>query len=185
MSDCKKLQELSLEELWQLFPIELSTHDPRWKEWADEETTSLHSLLQAYTPRITHIGSTAIPGILAKPIIDILVELPGNIGFTGIKDIMERGGYICMATSATRQSYNKGYKPEGYAERVFHIHMRHYGDNDEILFRDYLIGHPEAAREYEHLKQSLLPLYRNNRDAYTEAKTGFVNKIVKEAKAAL
>lgn len=57
------------------------------------------------------------------------------------------------------------------------------GDNDKILFRDYLIANPESAKEYETLKLSLLPEYRNNRDGYTEDKTEFVKKIVGLAKA--
>ncbi len=67
----------------------------------------------------------------------------------------------------------------GYADR-FHVHVHRTGDNDEILFRDYLIAHSESAKEYETLKLSLLPEYRNNRDGYTEAKTEFVKKIVSQ-----
>ena len=56
-----------------------------------------------------------------------------------------------MSSSERRMSFNKGYTPEGYAERVFHIHVHAVGDNDEILFRDYLRDHPAVAREYEAL----------------------------------
>ena len=65
----------------------------------------------------------------------------------------------------------------GFAEKVFHIHVRAYGDNDEIYFRDYLIAHHEVAKEYESLKLSLLPEYRNNRDGYTRAKSEFVKRV--------
>ncbi|MDE6458117.1 MAG: GrpB family protein, partial [Muribaculum sp.] len=99
-----------------------------------------------------------------------------------IKNIMRANGYICMSETDKRISFNKGYTPAGYADKVFHIHFHRIGDNDEIRFRDYLIAHPEVAREYERLKISLLPKYRNDRDGYTEAKTGFVNEIVKLSK---
>ena len=140
----------------------------------------LSSLLVKYHPIISHIGSTAIPDIQAKPIVDILVEISPDIEWQSLKDILEHNGYICMSESETRISFNKGYTPAGYADRVFHVHVHRTGDNDEILFRDYLIAHSESAKEYETLKLSLLPEYRNNRDGYTEAKTEFVKKIVSQ-----
>lgn len=171
-----------MEELWELFPIVLSAHNPHWSEWAEEEKTSISTLLAGFDKRITHIGSTAIPGIMAKPIMDILVEIPAETDKEGIRKIMEDAGYICMSVSDKRMSFNKGYTPEGYAERVFHIHFHHRGDNDEIRFRDYLISHLDVAKEYERLKLSLLPKFKHNRDAYTEAKTDFVKRICALAK---
>ncbi len=173
---------MTLEELWKLFPIVLAPHNTRWHEWAKEEISTLSSLLTGFDIRINHIGSTAIPGIMAKPIVDILVEITPTTDKEEIKKTMESAGYICMSVSDNRMSFNKGYTPEGYAERVFHIHFHHIGDNDEIFFRDYLIAHPEAAKEYERLKLSLQPLYKHNRDAYTTAKAPFVKRIVSLAK---
>ena len=86
-----------------------------------------------------------------------------------------------MSESDSRISFNKGYTPAGYADKVFHIHFHRIGDNDEILFRDFLIAHPEVAEEYEKLKLSLLPKYKNDRDGYTEAKTKFVRMAIKRA----
>ncbi|HCT92222.1 MAG TPA: GrpB family protein, partial [Lachnospiraceae bacterium] len=71
----KIISEMSLEELWQLFPIFLTEHKAFWKDWYVQEETFLKSIL-VQTARINHIGSTAIPSIWAKPIIDILVEIP-------------------------------------------------------------------------------------------------------------
>ncbi len=174
----KDLKKMTLEELWELFPIELVPHNEHWKEWAEDEIGSLSALLSDFRPRISHIGSTAIPGIYAKPIVDILVEMPEEDDWNKIRRILESAGCICMSVSDQRMSFNKGYTPDGYAEKVYHIHLHPYGDNDEIFFRDYLTAHPDAAKEYESLKQSLLPKYRNNRDAYTEAKTHFVKDIM-------
>lgn len=176
----KRLQDMTLEELWELFPIVLTPHNPLWSIWGEEEIRWLSSALSEYSPIINHIGSTAIPDIQAKPIVDILVEVSPGIEWLPIIEILERNGYICMSESHTRISFNKGYTPAGYADRVFHVHVHRIGDNDEILFRDYLIAHPESAKEYETLKLSLLPEYRNNRDGYTEAKTEFVKKIVSQ-----
>lgn len=172
---------MTLEELWQLFPIVLTPHQLQWKDWAREEIENLTALLSGYCPVITHIGSTAIPNIHAKPIIDILVELNADIDWGRIKEKMETAGYICMSVSDNRMSFNKGYTSTGYADKVFHIHFHRIGDNDEILFRDHLIAHPEVAEEYEKLKLSLLPKYRNDRDGYTEAKSEFVRRTIKQA----
>lgn len=174
----KALNEMTLEELWQLFPIELVPHNPLWEQWAAEESAALSDILADFQPLINHIGSTAIPGIIAKPIVDILVEIPHDTDFGTLKRVMESAGYICMNVLTDWMSFNKGYSPEGYAERTFHIHFHFIGDRDEILFRDYLIENNEAAAEYERLKRSLLPRFRHDRDAYTEAKTDFVRRIV-------
>lgn len=181
----RTLKDMNLEELWKLFPIILTPHQPRWKEWATSEISNLSSLLEDYFPVITHIGSTAIPEILAKPIIDLLVEIQVKYDWTSLQTKMENAEYICMSVSDNRMSFNKGYTPDGFADRVFHIHVREKGDNDEIYFRDYLIKNPEVAHEYELLKSSLLPEFKNNRDSYTAAKTEFVNRIMKLAKQTL
>lgn len=179
------LKDLTLEELWELFPIVLSPQRPQWKEWANDEIISLSEILSVYSPAISHIGSTAITGIQAKPIIDILVEIASDADWNRVRAEMESAGYICMSSSGTRMSFNKGYTLGGYSERVFHVHFHVYGDNDEILFRDYLNRNPALAHEYETLKLGLLPRYRNDRDGYTEAKSGFVGKIMGLAKTAV
>lgn len=177
-----RLKNMSLEELWELFPIILSAHSPEWKTWADNEIQSLSKLLALYNPTINHIGSTSVPGIMAKPIVDILVEISNNCDWCEIKNIMEKSGYICMCESATRMSFNKGYTPAGYADKVFHIHIHAVGDNDEIYFRDCLRRDPVIAKEYETLKLSLLLKHKNNRDDYTEAKTDFINRVMTSAR---
>ena len=178
----KALQDMTLEELWALFPIVLTTHQAQWKEWAKFEIESLSDILSEYTPRINHIGSTAISGIQSKPIIDILVEIAPEADRQRIKEEMEAAGYICMSLSETRMSFNKGYTPDGYAEKVFHVHIHAIGDNEEITFRDYLNSNPAVAKEYERLKLSLLPKFKNNRDGYTDAKTAFIKGVLYDAK---
>ena len=179
----RSLKDMTLEELWQLFPVVLSPHRPEWKFWAAEEIMALEGLLAHFSPIISHVGSTAIPGIHAKPTVDILVELPAAVSFPAVKTLMEDSGYICMSEEETRMSFNKGYTPSGYAERVFHIHFHRCGDRAEICFRDYLIAHPDLAREYEALKLSLIPAYTHNRDGYTEAKSDFVSRVLALAKS--
>lgn len=179
----KTLKDMTLEELWQLFPIVLTPHRLQWTDWAKVEIDDLSSLLKDFSPVINHIGSTAIPGIQAKPTIDILVEIAPDTDWQRVRATMEAAEYICMSSSDTRMSFNKGYTPKGYAEKVFHVHFHVVGDNDEILFRDYLNSHLEVACEYEQLKLSLLPKYKHDRDGYTDAKSAFIKKILGIAKA--
>lgn len=89
-----------------------------------------------------------------------------------------------MSETKERISLNKGYTSRGFAERVFHIHLRYDGDNDELYFRDYMNAHSALAEEYEKLKLSLWKKYERNRDAYTDAKSAFVKEYTKQAKAA-
>lgn len=117
----RNLKDMSLTELWELFPIVLSAHNPDWSEWANEEILDLSTLLRDYSPIINHIGSTAIPNIHAKPIIDILVEINPDTDRQRIKEAMVTAGYICMFFSGSRMSFNKGYTPLGYADKVFHM----------------------------------------------------------------
>lgn len=173
---------MTLQELWDLFPISLIDHKSEWEEWTVTEIDYLSDLLRGYQPVISHIGSTALPEIKAKPIIDILVEIPENTDLNNARSVMLNAGYICMSQSEKRLSFNKGYTPQGYAEKVFHIHFHYRGDNDEIAFRDFLLSHHDSAKEYETLKISLLARYRNNRDGYTKAKSDFVRQILLMAK---
>ena len=177
----KKLSEMTLEELWQLFPIYLADHQPCWQEWYLEEENLLKAALTP-TERISHIGSTAIPSIWAKPIVDILVEIPKGGNLHDYKALIIDSGYICMSQSENGLSFNKGYTENGFAERVFHLHLRYAGDNDELYFRDYLIEHPDAAKEYEELKLRLWKKYDHNRDAYTNAKTELVKEYTEKAR---
>lgn len=179
----KPLSEMTLEELWTLFPIILSEHKSCWKDWYEEEKQSLAALLPDQITRISHIGSTAVPHIWAKPIIDILIEIPSGISMADVKDVLTDSGYICMRAAENRISLNKGYTSQGYAERVFHIHLRYDGDHDELYFRDYLNDHPALAEEYEQVKLSLWKKYEHDRDAYTDAKSSFIKKYTDAAKA--
>lgn len=133
----KKLSEMTLEELWQLFPIVLTEHRDCWAEWYREESEIVRAALSA----------------LFK--VDDRAEV-------------------------NRISFNKGYTEDGFAEKVFHLHLRHEGDNAEIRFRDCLRANPSVAKEYEALKLSLWKRFEHDRDGYTEAKSEFVCKYSEE-----
>ena len=178
----KRLEDMNLEELWQLFPIILTAPNPQWKDWATEEVSSLKSLLDSLASYIHHVGSTAINGIWAKPIIDIILETDSRCNFPEINHRLVNSGYICMNETDARLDFNKGYTPMGFAQKVFHIHIRLTGDHDEIYFCEYLNNHPDIAKEYERLKLSLWKPFEHDRDGYTAAKSDFVNRIMALAK---
>lgn len=178
----KELSEMSLKELWDLFPIFLVEHNDNWNKYYEEIETFLMSTLQNHTyKRISHIGSTAIKGIWAKNIVDILIEIPSASSIEAIAKKVEQNGFIRMFTEDKRISLNKGYTKEGFSDKVYHLHLRYYGDNDELYFRDYLNDHPEVAKEYEILKFQLWKKYEHNRDEYTNAKSEFIRKWTLEA----
>lgn len=173
----KALEDMTLDELWELFPIVLEPHNDVWAEWFSDEAAILRDLCPEAV--ISDIGSTAVPGIMAKPTVDILLEFKTKDEMVAAASRMVDAGYLKMSESESRISLNKGYTPEGYADRVFHLHLRLSGDNAEIRFRDYLTAHPEAAGEYESLKAGLAGRFRKDRDAYTAGKTEFVENILR------
>lgn len=177
----KSLSEMTLEELWQLFPIVLTEHKACWAAWYREEEAHLKKLLP-FDFDCYHVGSTAIDGIMAKPIVDILLAVDTFAQVKQAATLLAEHGYIIMATSQTRISLNKGYTENGFAERVFHLHIRLKDDIDEVYFRNYMNEHPDIAKEYEKLKLRLWKKYEHNRDAYTEAKTDFITKYTRLAK---
>ena len=146
----KELSEMTLEELWDLFPIFLVQHDDQWNGYYEEIEAVITDLLKDYQiKRISHIGSTAIQGIWAKNIVDVMVEISEKADMEEVAHILEQNGFIRMSDEKRRISLNKGYTKEGFADKVYHIHLRYTGDNDELYFRDYLNEHPHIAEEYE------------------------------------
>lgn len=176
-----KLTELPLDKLWQLFPIILTKHQEYWADWYKEEAELLREKLP-YARHISHIGSTAIKEIWAKPIIDILVEVPREKELADLKGIIEKCDYICMAENNSRIDFNKGYTLQGFAERVFHLHLCYEGDNDELYFRDYLQSNASVAKEYERLKLELWKQYEHDRNRYTLQKSDFIKQYTQKGK---
>ena len=168
----KPLAEMSLEGLWHLFPIVLVPHDNGWVSQFEEEAQALKTILAGKIVKsINHIGSTAVDVIWAKPIVDILIELDISEDMPEVSRLLTSNGYICMNRSGNRISLNKGYTPDGFAEKVFHIHLRHDGDCPEIRFRDILRARPEIAKEYESLK---LSLWGSHQHLHQKLNDGFV-----------
>jgi GrpB-like predicted nucleotidyltransferase (UPF0157 family) len=181
----KELKDMSLEELWELFPIILQDHNSEYVTWYNAEKESLSHILRDFNVcRINHIGSTAVPGLIAKPIVDILLELPETYNTNAAVHLLQNNGWILMRQNAGQRTFdfNKGYTQKGFAEKVYHLHVKPAGDWGELYFRDYLRENPAAARKYEMLKRSLLKQFEHDRDAYTDAKSEFVLENTRKAR---
>lgn len=179
----KSLEEMSLEELWQLFPIFLVEHKTQWQNWYVSEKADLEKVLGPdLIKNIEHIGSTAIPNIWAKNIVDILIEVASPADMVQSRKLLVANGWRVMSEEPERISLNKGYTQNGFADKVFHLHLRLMGDCDEIYFRDYLRLHPDIAQAYQKIKLSLWKEFEHDRNGYTEAKSDFIKKYTKEAK---
>lgn len=182
----KDLENMTNEELWKLFPIIISQHNKIWKEnyIAEkifiEETIGINNIV-----RISHIGSTAVPNLVAKPTIDILLEINDNVDTNKLIIDLKNAGYIYSPqpnNPAPHMMFMKGYTEEGFKGQVYHLHVRYNGDWNELYFRDYLLSHPDIANEYGKLKLKLKKKFKHDRDGYTHAKTDFIRRITKIAR---
>ncbi|MBN1932516.1 MAG: GrpB family protein [Desulfobacterales bacterium] len=164
-------------------------YDPRWPEMFEQERLHLLSCLpKDLIKRIEHFGSTAVPGLSAKPIVDILVEVVSlDETKQRIVPILEAQGYDYFWRPSwgndTPPFYAWFIKRNSDGNRTHHIHMveAHFVHWNRLLFRDYLIEHPDIAYEYGNLKMSLSGIHQNDRVAYTQAKGVFVRQVTEKA----
>lgn len=170
--------------------IAVVPYDPCWTEVFEQERLHLLSCLPAdLVKRIEHFGSTAVPGLSAKPIVDILVEVT-SLGDTKkrIAPILKAQGYDYfwrpLWDDDTPPFYAWFIKRDNNGNRTHHIHMVEAGFEhwDRLLFRDYLIEYPEIAREYSELKEKLSKVHHSDRVSYTKARTDFIMAVTKRAK---
>jgi GrpB-like predicted nucleotidyltransferase (UPF0157 family) len=170
--------------------VEVVPYDPTWASLFQQERDHLWSCLpRDLVKKIEHFGSTAVPGLSAKPIIDILVEV-ANLEETRrrIAPLLEAQGYDYFWRPSWGDSTPPFYawfiKRDETGTRTHHIHMveAHFEHWDRLLFRDYLLQHPDIAREYGELKERLAKDHDRDRAAYTKAKTEFILSVTAKAK---
>ncbi len=170
--------------------VALAPYDPRWPERFEAERRHLRSCLPAgLVGRIEHFGSTAAPGLAAKPIVDMLVEV-ADLEETKrrIAPILEAQGYDYFWRPTHGDDGPPFYawfiKRDERGRRTHHIHMveADFEHWDRLLFRDYLIERPQIARQYGELKRKLADEFRHDRVAYTEAKGAFIRDVTAKAK---
>jgi GrpB-like predicted nucleotidyltransferase (UPF0157 family) len=192
----KKVSELSNEEFKKTFPINLAEHNQNYKEWYDIEKNNILSVVNNKdVVRINHIGSSAVEDLIAKPMIDMLLEMDGCCNVTKLLDDLKTIGFgeeiSTRRDNPMRLLLGKGFSCDGYSEKVYLLHVRYLGNWDELYFRDYLIEHPDVAAEYGKLKQKIVSDIENGiiermpngaPNGYSEAKLQFVQKMTGIAK---
>ena len=170
--------------------IAVVPYDPAWPRMFEEEKKHLLDCFpQKLIRRVEHFGSTAIPGLAAKPIVDVLVEV-GSLeeAKARIAPALEAQGYDYFWRATHGEDGPPFYawfiKRNSAGVRTHHIHMveSDFEHWDRLFFRDYLIADPETAKEYETLKHTLARDYPNDRVAYTNGKSEFVVRITQVAK---
>lgn len=185
----KQLGEMSKEELGKLFPINISLFNPIWSDlYLYEKNVIEKAIGLSNILRIRHYGSTSIPGIYAKPTIDILLEVFDNIDTEELVDKFDNIDYKYspqIDNPPPHMMFMKGYTINGFDGQTYHVHVRYSGDWDELYFRDYLILHPEVAIEYGNLKLKLKEEFEYDREAYTSGKSEFITKVTEKARKEL
>ena len=158
---------------------------PYTKEWADEyqkEEKILKENLQNINCKIEHVGSTSIPGLSAKPIIDIAIGTNTTEEIFEVGKVLENAGYDMLDEFEKKGEIlaRKG-TPEC---RTHYIHIQKIGStywNDFVYFKKYMLEHPDAVKEYENLKCELSVKFANDRKSYTKSKHEFISGILEKA----
>jgi GrpB-like predicted nucleotidyltransferase (UPF0157 family) len=161
--------------------IEVVRYDPAWKAEFIKESKSIYDIMGKEILKIHHIGSTSIPGIVAKSVIDILVEVKNIENIDLYNEGLKNLGYIAKGEYGIE---NRRFFLKGLYNRTHHIHVFETG-NSEIKrhtnFRDYMIEHPEESKQYGELKKELAIKFRYDNEGYCNGKDTFIKEIDKKA----
>ena len=161
--------------------VSIVPYDARWPRRFAELGDQLRGALGDAALRIDHIGSTAVPALAAKPVIDIQISVAGLDPAGPFREPLQQLGYVYRADNTER---TKRYFREPPGEPRTHIHVRRAGSFSEqfpLLFRDYLRTHANDAAAYENLKRSLSARFAHDRAAYTDAKAPFFWDVIRRA----
>jgi GrpB-like predicted nucleotidyltransferase (UPF0157 family) len=165
-------------------PVELLPYDPNWPAAFESERTLIAPILGTNAIRIEHMGSTSIPGLPAKPIIDVIVLVDDLDAARSAIPALEATGYSFWADNPdkTKLFLVRGLPPAPH--RTHHLHI--YDNPDEVdrhlVFRDRLRADPELRDGYLTLKIDLAARFRDDREAYTNHKAAFINTVVRPAR---
>ena len=163
--------------------VEVVPHNPRWRDSFEAEAKHVAAVLGENAVAIHHIGSTAIPNIYAKPVVDLLVEVRDITEVDGRSSAMESLGYEVMGEyGIPGRRYFRKETLEGI--RTHHIHAFEAGSAEverHLAFCDYMIAHPVEAQRYSELKRKLAEEHPQSIDGYMDGKDGFIKEIDQRA----
>jgi GrpB-like predicted nucleotidyltransferase (UPF0157 family) len=163
--------------------VEVVPHDPRWRNAFEAEAKHVAAALGANAVAIHHIGSTSIPGIHAKPVLDLLVEVTDVAELDARSSAMESLGYQVMGEYGIpgRRYFRKD---DRNGTRTHQVHAFRAGSGEvrrHLAFRDYMIAHPADARAYGELKRKLADEHPRDMNAYMDGKDGFIKEMERRA----
>lgn len=159
--------------------------DPRWPELYAQEAGRVRAALPpGLVTSVEHVGSTAVPGLAAKPIIDLMVGVTSLADGERATPALEALGYEAQGEFGIPGRLFFEKRGAGTV-RTHHLHMAEPGGEfwtEELLFRDYLRAHPEEARQYEQLKRGMAQRFRHQRAAYTASKGDYIQAVLEKAR---
>ena len=160
-------------------PIIIYTYNPLWLDLYQKEKSLILEIIGSKCLSIDHIGSTSIIGLASKDIVDIIVGVESKETADECQKILYDFGY----TNVTLEEHDEWFYCLGKKLEGAHCHLHLVLEGsiqhlNHLIFRDYLRTHPEAVKEYSDLKYQLAEKYRNDREAYTDAKADFIEKIL-------
>lgn len=162
-------------------------YDPRWSKLFAEEAATVSQLLGNTIVKIEHIGSTAVPALAAKPIIDLMVGVSSLDHAHDAVPLLETLSYVYWRDDPRpgRMFFVKGMPPYG-VQRTHHLHIVEADGEfweQHLLFRDYLRHHPAEAQHYAALKRDLAAQFKCDREAYTNGKNEYIQAVIARAQA--
>jgi GrpB-like predicted nucleotidyltransferase (UPF0157 family) len=170
--------------------IEIVPYDCRWPALFEAEAARIGEALGSLAMRVEHVGSTSVPGLAAKPVIDIQVSVASLATLGPYATPLSRLDYGHVAVGAFDLVYPYFRKPAAWPS-THHLHLCVFGSEQErrhLAFRDHLRGHPAVAAEYVELKRTLAAIHDGatfeSRERYSLAKTQFVNDVLAQALSA-
>jgi GrpB-like predicted nucleotidyltransferase (UPF0157 family) len=163
--------------------VVVSAYDPGWIMEYEQEKETLTKLLEDIIQGIEHIGSTAVPGLAAKPVIDIMVGV-NDLHHVTEQHIQKLGDIGYEFVEHPHFPERRFFRRGPWRAGTHHLHIYQYESenwNFNLLFRNYLIHHPDTRNEYSKLKKELEEKYKKDRPGYTKAKAPFIEKVIKLA----
>ena len=164
-------------------PVTVVDYDPQWPIIYAAEQVLLLSRTGSHFTELEHIGSTAVPGQRAKPIIDMMAAIHSLDELSAFQPGLEFLGYGLFDTGMCNRYF---FRRQDASGQVFHLHiveLSTWSERKERLLRDYLLEHPEAVKAYGEVKTELAQTHPEDSHAYTEAKTDFIQSVINKARA--
>ena len=171
---------------WATQGVEVDEWSPSWSQIADDLIDGLADLLEPWAAApLEHVGSTAVQGLPAKPVVDLLAPVRSLVAAEAADEVLAAAGWHLVPPGLDQRPWRRMYVLPDGDRRVAHLHLveaDHERFRDTLRFRDQLRQRPELASAYARLKYDAAEEHRDDREAYTAAKTAFVRSVVDGAK---